>query len=105
MPNCFQLLSKKTGEATRFVEIDEELCKHLGMPVDPVKWVGGWYDWVGWAIAVSGKTLPQLVQEGEADVKRLAGDELEQAEFMLKVVTFLDENYTSDAWAEVGRRN
>jgi len=98
MPNCFSLSRKaEPTKPVRFVEIDAEICKHLDVPCDDVKYYLGWYDFVGWRLAI-GKSLGEVKVEVEANVDNPLTPE------MLKLVQYLIDNYTSDAWAEIGRR-
>jgi len=90
MPNCFTLTKKGESEPKRFVEIDEEICAYLEVPCDPVHWVFGWYDIIGLYLAL-GKTFEEI--DGE-----LYGDKLKL------INKWLQEHYTSDAWAERGGR-
>lgn len=106
MPNCFTLTRKSNPEAgpVEFTEIDEEMCRHFGVPCDPVQWYMKWYCFAcEWGIAL-GATLKQLVDDWE-DEHLLFDDE--PSEFDIRwheILVWLDENFTSDAWAEIGRR-
>ena len=91
MPNCLTLTSKATNEPTSFVQIDEEICAHLGVPVHPTKYVHGWYDTIGLCLAM-GKTF---------DEQRRIFAECPE---LLKIIDYLDEHYIPDSWAEIGRR-
>lgn len=96
MPNCFQLVSKKTGEAEVLARIDEMLCAHLGVPIDPKEWVYSWYDIIGFSLAM-GRTFEDLRQTfsvGEEDERS------DHERVMLRIVEFLDKNFTTEAWAE-----
>lgn len=92
MPNCFQLISKSTGLATKFVEIDRDICQHLNVPCDPVHWYMGWYDTIGWLIAVTGLSL------GTPEIRARVTNMPQESETLLKVLDYLEEHYTSDAW-------
>ncbi len=98
MPNCFQLIRKTTGEAARFQDIDTEMCAHFNVPCHPTEWYGHWYDIIGWSCAVEGLTLEQQIAE------RPLGRELEDFEARhLAILNWLNEHFTSDAWAAIGR--
>ena len=90
MPNCFQLISKDTGQAERFADIDESLCAHLNKEVDEKEYLNYWYDVLGLGIAC-GKSFDDLRNRCQPD------DEL-----MLDIIDYLDQNYVPDAWAEGG---
>lgn len=94
MPNCFTLTRKSNLEAgpVKFVEIDAELCKHFNEPVDEVHWYLGWYDSIGLGLAL-GKSWDEL---------RTWWKE-EDAAQMLRIIDYLEENFTPNAWYQYGR--
>lgn len=98
MPNYFTLTRKSNLEAgpVKLQEIDEELCKHFNVPCDPDKWYLHWYDFVGFALAC-GKTFDQLI----ADTKEyiIKDPDYEDLKKHLALLEYLNEHYTSDAWA------
>lgn len=96
MPNCFQLISKETGKPAVFAHIDTEMRIALGEPPDEDKYLHSWYDIVGLALAM-GAELPAIRE-------RFTNGESPWPE-MVKIVDYLDEHYTSKAWAERSRRN
>lgn len=60
MAAYLSLRHKETGVTytdAGLVQVDEMLCAHLGVEPDPVNWFMGWMDWVGFSIAVSGKSV------------------------------------------------
>jgi len=89
MPNCFCLTSKLTNRITPFAQIDEELCAHLGVEVHPTKYAFGWYNCIGLALAM-GKTFEQQRVLFKEDPE------------LLRIIDFLDQHYTPDAWSTVG---
>lgn len=88
MPACFQLISKATNEPTPFVQIDEEMCAHLGEEVDPKRYYKHWYDCIGFALA-TGKDW-QWCRENLDDLD--------------EVIDYLEERYSTNSWTEVGKR-
>lgn len=90
MPNCFQLISKETGKADSFCEIDEKLCANFDWPVDPVSYTHSWYDILGLRLAC-GRSFE--------DLRGYCTDEPE----LLQIIDWLDEHYTSDSWYESRR--
>jgi hypothetical protein len=107
MPNCFQLIGKETGKPTAFVAIDEALCGHFGYEIHPTKYLFGWYDAIGFRVAC-GKSLDDIRKEFAGYVSEALGkNELGDVEYydrLVRVVDYLKERYTTDAWAEVGRK-
>lgn len=97
MPNCFSLTRKSNPEAgpVPLTTVDEELCKFLGMPVDPKRYCGEWYSHIGFALAC-GKSFAQIRED-------MAKIEDEYTELYIKMVDWFSEHFISDCWAEVGR--
>ena len=94
MPQVVNLYRKDTGEcATKdkagWIALDEELCNHVGLAVDPDQWVCGWYDSFGFRLAV-GMALddPRMIE----DLKDYKGLEAIRA--------YLAENYTTSTHKE-----
>lgn len=97
MPNCFRLARKSDPEKTpmSLVKLDEELCKMLAMEVHPRQWCCGWYDVIGWAIAVEGFAL------GSETLRAYVKDMPEQfGGGLMEILFYLEQNFTSDAWYE-----
>jgi len=100
MPNCFNLTRIGESEPTKLQTIDDMMRAHFGAPADPVKWYLGWYNSVGFALAV-GKRF--------SEIKKIYRDYVAEShepadEQMVKVIEWLEENFESNAWAEIGRR-
>ena len=87
MPACFNLISKTTGQPTKFQLIDDELRQHLNEPADLDHWLDGWYDCVGLALA-TGKDW-KYCREVFTRLDR--------------IIDYLEENYSYNSWTEVGR--
>lgn len=101
MPNCFHLVRKGTTEAALLIKIDEEICELLGVPVHPKFWCLEWFDIIGFGIA-TGKSL------GSQELRNFVASFImtdEGPERLLKILTYLEENYTSNAWVEIGKSN
>src|SRR5262245_46122540 len=69
MPNCFSLSRKIASsehllltepEPTSLSKIDEELCALLSVEVHPRHYVIGWYDCIGWMLAVRGMDFAEI---------------------------------------------
>jgi len=88
MPNCIQFTSKTTSKTVSFVEIDEELCKMLGVKPHPTLFVESWYDLLGWPLSM-GASLEKLQKEFPKEEKPLG-----------KIISYLNEHYTVNAWYE-----
>ncbi len=107
MPNCFQLTRKAAlrDGAVALQAIDSELCAAFNEPCDPKEWFHGWYNYIGFLIAM-GKTFEWV----KAECNKIAGEQpsndshLAYWRRMYDIADWLDEHFTADAWAEIGKR-
>jgi hypothetical protein len=67
--------------------VDEAICKHLGVEVDPIKYVEGWFNGIGLALAC-GKDWDWIREEYKDYPTDLA------------IIDYLEANYTPNAWGE-----
>ena len=86
MANYIQLLDK-TGTPVSFQEIDEKLCNALNVPCDEKRYYCGWYDIVGY----SGK-------DNIRDIIQRFSEEIPTDNKLIQALTWIDENYTLNAW-------
>ncbi len=99
MAAYLQLFKKNADEATRFQDIDVEICKMLGAPVDPVKWCCGWYDIIAFMLAL-GRSY-EYIRSTFYSVPNYDPTDIEDLKWrytMLLITDFLEENYRPDAW-------
>ena len=89
MPNCFTLTRKGETEPASLSAIDEELCALLKRPIHPTRYVEGWYDSIGFALAC-GRSWEQI--------KELFSSPWEDD--LRKIIVYLETNYITNAWAE-----
>lgn len=93
MPACFQLIPKGTTEPEPLAKIDEKICAHLGVEVHPVHYAEGWYDTIGFQLAIGieldSEKMRERVQRDTDIFPRLP-----------EVLEFLVVNYQSKAWRE-----
>lgn len=98
MPNCFSLTRKTEPEKgpVALNTIDEEMCAHFNEKPHEVEYFYYWYDWVG---------LPLAMGSSFAEIKERLVKERDDptAVKMVEIVQWLDDNFTADAWAEIGR--
>lgn len=88
MAGYFQLISKETKTAEPFVVVDEKLCAHLGVPVDPEKYLRGWYDAFGLTWAMCGaEEGTKILLEGYANSPKAK-----------EMLDWILEHYTVKAW-------
>lgn len=110
MPNCFRLYPKGSADAAPLARIDEAICERFGWAVHPVRYVEGWFDTIGWGIAVRGHRLgsPELRAhvlnygtDGDGNIDPKYQDWTAK---LILILDYLDAHYTSDAWVEIGRQ-
>jgi hypothetical protein len=104
MPNCFTLTRKSNPEAgpVPLQQIDEEMCARFDAPCDERKWYLDWMTGIGFPLSV-GKSFAEIretvkdsISEWEVEYGLKGGQEL------LALIDWLEENFTSDCWVEVG---
>ena len=86
MPNCIEFVSKKTGKAERFDNIDDKMRIFFGEAPDPSEYLYHWYDVIALAGAM-GKTWKEIKA-------------LSLNENLRQVVEYLEQRYDLHAWAE-----
>ena len=90
MANYIQLFDKKSNEPESFAAIDEKLCKALNVPCDEKKFYHYWYDVIGY----SGKdTIIDIINNIINDDRKFEDDNE-----LIRILTWIDENYTLNAW-------
>ena len=94
MPNCFQLIGKSSAVAEKFYDIDNELCKHLGVEVSQTQYYRGWYDSIGMLVAM-GRTWADIREVCAKDIEGDPGDPE-----LGKIIDWLSENYNTKSWYE-----
>lgn len=98
MPNCFSLTRKSEPEKgpVKLTQIDLEVASFMSVPCHDKYWCYNWYNVIGFGLAM-GKTFADL---REKEIK----EPDEYSENMIKIIDFLDANFTADAWVEIGRK-
>jgi hypothetical protein len=99
MPNCFALYRLNDPKKT-FVslsKIDEEICEMMNVPCDEKKYYYGWYDIIGFRLAM-GETFDDMISGNEAKGIGALEDPIYQ-----QIARWLEANYGSDAWSQRGR--
>jgi hypothetical protein len=101
MPACFSLRKKDVKELSRFADIDDEMCAAFGIPSDEKKYYMGWYDYIGFKLAV-GQSFADIIRQLESDVAEYPEEQFSKD--MLAIALWLDKYYTSDAWYDRSAR-
>jgi hypothetical protein len=84
MAQYFQLFDKNTGEAKRFLDVDEEICNHMGIKADDIKWAHQWYDIIGLFLSC-GKNWDEIRIAVDGELK--------------EIVDFMEDNYRAECWS------
>ena len=102
MPACVQYYRKGEKVAIVLADLDDELCAHLGVTPDPVKYVAGWFDFIGLFHA-----LDKSHDEVRAKIKKCIEDDPAYTGYQqwLKILDYLEEHFTVNSWTEIGRRD
>ena len=101
MPACFTLTRKGESKPASLQAIDDEMRIEFGEEPDKKRWLWGWYNVVGFGLAM-GRDWTQLREQFAED----SAEDEESVEFccsMLRVIDWLEANFTANAWAERGR--
>jgi hypothetical protein len=90
MPHCWKIYKKNDINKTAIdpIEVDEEICRQIGISPDPVEYYEDWWDIVGCGL-ICGQSIPQLIEE-----VRLSSYYNEKIETMLQVLS----EYSGEAW-------
>lgn len=104
MPVCFQLYDKtKPGEPpVVLTEIDRLMCEHFEHPCDPVKYLNGWYDCIGFRLAL-GRSFEQIREQFneyivEDTAKGNPNHQVEYYQNSLLILAWLEEHYTTSSY-------
>lgn len=96
MPNCFQLTKIGDSAPSKLADIDNDICRHLGINPHPKMYAHCWVDIIGYAYAMGetpkswwAKVEKSYDDHGNPDMQPLS-----------KISKYLAENYTSRSWAE-----
>lgn len=103
MPQYFQLISKQNGEPESFQHVDDQMREHFGAPPDPKEWYEYWYPvLMEWGVAF-GKSFAQLRELHGQPAENEQPWQNEGRQRLLKIIDYLDERYTPNAWAMIGK--
>jgi hypothetical protein len=101
MPNCFALTRIGSHEPTVLQDVDTAICQSLELPWDKTQWVEGWYDIIGFLLAC-GKSFADITDHCRKQM--LTSRYPEHYLTLIRINHFLLDNYSTDAWVEIGRR-
>ncbi len=112
MPACFQLIPKGASEPAKLALVDDAICAHFGVEPDPIKYYHGWYDAIGFRLAI-GKSFSDIIAELESTVteawnRSLTALEPSDREWSAQkylyykhledIALWLDANYNARSW-------
>lgn len=89
MPACFQLTRKGEREPAILQSVDNAMREHFGAEPSETAWYERWYDTIGLGLAL-GHSFERLKTEFFPN--------------KAAIIDWLEANYTTDAWHEVGKR-
>ncbi len=95
MPNCIRFYPKSAPtEAITLIQLDENICVHLGVEVHPVRYVEGWFDDIAFygALGKSYEEIRKILIEDYCGHENCAT--------LLKILDYLEANYTMDSYYE-----
>lgn len=94
MPNCFQFISKVSGEAEKLPDIDNKLCAFMGVEPSKTDYFLNWRNIQGYS-AACGESFEKMKEEASKYY-----DE-EEIPTVHKMIDWFDENYTIKWWFEM----
>ncbi len=102
MPACFQLYPKGSNEPVILQRLDDEMCRHFGVEPDPDRWLGGWYDTIGFRFAL-GKSFDQIREQfkeyvAEEKAKGNPNEGVEYYENLLLILDYIEERFTTTSF-------
>ena len=94
MPNCYSLTKLNEKTPTTLITIDEELCTLLNVIPHSSDWVCNWENTIGLALAMG---LDWTAIRHNFSQDGMMTDDLS------KIISYLSENYTANAWHQSKR--
>jgi hypothetical protein len=91
MPNCFHLTPKGGTEPEKLSVVDDKMRAFFSAPADPDKYYLGWFDWLGFGLAV-GRSFD--------DMRKDSAGACEEYSPHLALLSWVEEHYTPSAWSE-----
>lgn len=117
MPNCFQLFPIGSDEPAILQVVDDRIWREVyEMEPDPEQWCYSWRGSIGFLLACTGLALTDpalqekiakwatpLVTEAHKDYATEVLECARENAELLKILNWLKEHYTSNAWVQIGR--
>ena len=98
MPNYFTLTRKGESKPASLQAIDDEMRIEFGEEPDEDHWLWGWYDTIGYGLAL-GRDWTQLREQFAEDPAESERTNLSRRR-KLAVIAWLETYYVFNAWAE-----
>lgn len=95
MPACFTLTKIGENFPTSLIAVDNAICEHLGVTPSPKYYYHGWYDSIGFRLAI-GKTFAEIRNDFRNGMSKPEGEHYYG--LMLKILEYLIANYEPNAW-------
>jgi hypothetical protein len=105
MPNCYCLTRKDfmgpRPEPEKLVTVDERICHHFGVKPHEKYWFRDWENVIGLRLAL-GWSWDRIREDlNNCRSKAVPDDVIDD---LIKIASWLEQHYDTDAWAEIGRR-
>jgi len=99
MAQYFTLTRLGSKEPAILQDVDRAICQNIGTRFDDISWTEGWYDLIGFRLAM-GHSFSQITDYLN---ERIADTGIDMAwrddyRTLLRINHYLMDNYTSDAW-------
>ena len=98
MAHCFTLTLKGESKPASLPEIDDLMRIEFGEEPDEVQWLWGWYDTIGYGLAL-GRDWTQLREQFAEDPDESERTNLSRRR-RLAMIDWLETHYVFNAWAE-----
>lgn len=100
MPNCFTLTRKGFNSPATLESVDRALCQHFELEHSARTWIYGWYDDIGFALAM-GKTFEQIINRNQEYLTKEPNSPFSEHErMMIRFAAYLNEHYTPDSYVQ-----
>ena len=82
MPNVATFYNRTDNQPASYYDIDEAICAHFNLPVDPVIWAANWYNTIAFSVAM-GTSLMDIIADPDWSPQTI------------RIAIFLNSHYTT----------
>ena len=87
MPNYFKL--HRDGSLVHLIQVDEEMSRHFGEEPHPTKWFAGWYNSIGFYLAM-GRSWDEI--------RAIYAEDAVDGPLAIEIINWLDANFQVNSW-------